>query len=199
MTERLVKNMSPRSKQQFEQIRHHRKTAIEKAAMELFAENGFTGVSISTIARKAGISKGLLYNYFDNKEALVKEIVLEGLRQMMEELDFDFQQELSEESFKKMIERNFILLKEKVSYWSLYIAVITQPAVISLVKDKIFELVGPFIATLSQYYAKKGIKNPEAHSLLLGAVLDGIAIDYMLSPTDYPIDDIKAIIIEKFI
>ncbi len=191
--------MSPRSKQQFEQIRHQRKAAIEEAAMQLFAENGFAGVSISAIALKAGTSKGLLYNYFDNKEALVKEIVLEGIRQMMEELNFDYQQELTEESFKELIEKNFTMLKEKISYWSLYIAVITQPAVITLVKDKIFELFGPFITTLSQYYAKKDIKNPEAHSLLLGAVLDGIAIDYMLSPADYPIDDIKDIIIEKFI
>lgn len=191
--------MSPRSKQQFEQIRHHRKAAIEEAAMQLFAENGFSGVSISAIARKAGTSKGLLYNYFENKEALVKEIVLEGIRQMMEELDFDYQQGLTEESFKELIEKNFIMLKEKVSYWSLYIAVITQPAVITLVKDEIFEIVGPFLATLSQYYTKKGIKNPEAQSLLLGAVLDGVAIDYMLSPGDYPLADIKNLIIEKFI
>jgi len=191
--------MSPRNKQQFEQIRHHRKAAIEEAAMQLFAENGFSGISISTIARKAGTSKGLLYNYFENKEALVKEIVLEGIRQMMEELNFDFQQELTEENFKKLVERNFILLKEKISYWSLYIAVITQPAVIALVKDEIFQLIGPFITALSDYYEKKGIKNPEAHSLLLGAVLDGVAIDYMLSPGDYPLDDIKNLIIEKFI
>lgn len=191
--------MSPRSKQQFEQIRHHRKAAIEEAAMQLFAENGFSGVSISAIARKAGTSKGLLYNYFENKEALVKEIVLEGIRQMMEELDFDYQQGLTEESFKELIEKNFIMLKEKVSYWSLYIAVITQPAVITLVKDEIFEIAGPFLATLSQYYTKKGIKNPEAQSLLLGAVLDGVAIDYMLSPGDYPLADIKNLIIEKFI
>jgi len=191
--------MSPRNKQQFEQIRHHRKAAIEEAAMQLFAENGFSGISISTIARKAGTSKGLLYNYFENKEALVKEIVLEGIRQMMEELNFDFQQELTEENFKKLVERNFILLKEKISYWSLYIAVITQPAVIALVKDEIFQLIGPFITALSDYYEKKGIKNPEAHSLLLGAVLDGVAIDYMLSPGDYPLDDIQNLIIEKFI
>ena len=191
--------MSPRNKQQFEQIRHDRKAAIEEAAMQLFAENGFAGVSISTIARKAGTSKGLLYNYFENKEALVKEIVLEGIRQMMEELDFGFRQEFTEESFKKLIEKNFVLLKEKVSYWSLYISIITQPAVIALVKDEIFEIVGPFLTTLSQYYAQKGIKNPEAQSLLLGALLDGVAIDYMLSPADYPIDDIKNLIIEKFI
>ena len=191
--------MSPRSKEQFEKIRRNRKAAIEEAAMQLFAENGFSGVSISTIARKAGISKGLLYNYFENKEALVKEIVLEGLQQMMETLNFNFHQEITEERFKELIEKNFNMLKEQASYWSLYIAVITQPAVISLVKGQIFEMLAPFIATISHYYKNKGIKNPEVQSLLLGAVLDGVAIDYMLSPDDYPLDDIKNLIIEKFI
>lgn len=180
-------------------MRHHRKAAIEEAAMQLFAESGFSGVSISAIARKAGTSKGLLYNYFENKEALVKEIVLEGIRQMLEGVNFDFQQELTPVRFKELIEKNFVLIKEHISYWSLYTAVITQPAVIALVKDEIYQLIGPFVSALSDYYGKKGVKNPEAHSLLLGAVLDGVAIDYMLSPADYPIDDIKTIIIEKFI
>ncbi len=191
--------MSPRSKQQFKQIRHNRKAAIEEAAIQLFAENGFSGVSISAIASKADVSKGLLYNYFENKEELVKEIVLEGIRQMLVALNFDFQQALTKERFRELIEKNFALLKEQVSYWSLYIAVITQSAVIALVKDEIFQLVGPFLDALSVYYAKRGIKNPEVQSLLLGAVLDGVAIDYMLSPADYPIDDIKNLIIEKFI
>jgi len=191
--------MSPKTKAQYKQIRHDRKAAIEDAAMQLFAENGFSGVTISTIAKKAGISKGLLYNYFENKEDLVKEIVLEGMRQMMEALDFDFQQEMTEHRFKELIEKNFILLKEQLSYWSLYIAVITQPAVITLVKKEIFQLVEPFVEVLSGYYAKKGLKNPGAQGLLLGAILDGVAIDYMLSPDDYPIDDIKNLIIEKFI
>jgi AcrR family transcriptional regulator len=191
--------MSPKTRQQFNEIRKNRKAAIEEAAMELFAKNGFSGVSISTIAAKAGISKGLLYNYFANKEALVKEIILEGIRQMMQKLDFDFEKEITESRFKELIEKNFALLQKEATYWSLYIAVITQPAVIALVKGEIFELVSPFITALTKYYQKKGVRYPETQSLLLGAVLDGVAIDFMLSPEEYPLDEIKALIMEKFI
>jgi len=191
--------MSPRTQEQYQEIRTESKARIIQSAMQLFAENGFSGVTISTIARKAGISKGLLYNYFKNKEALVKEIILEGLRQMLEGLNFNFQQELTENRFKELIEKNIDLLKEQALYWSLYISVITQPTVITLVKDEIFEIFGPFISALSDYYKKKGIKKPEVNSLLLGAVLDGVAIDYILSPAEYPIDEIKDLIIEKFI
>ena len=191
--------MSPKTKEQFEQIRYNRKKAIAQAALELFASNGFSGVSISRIAKKAGVSKGLLYNYFANKEALVQEIVIEGFRQMLDNLDFDFQKELTRERFIELVEKNFRLLREEISYWSLYISVITQPAVMALVKEDIFEVVGPFLSALTGYYTRQGIKNPEVQSLLFGAMLDGVAIDYMLSPETYPLDKIEKLIIEKFI
>ena len=191
--------MSPKTKAQFEQIRQNRKAAIEEAAMQLFAEQGFAGVSISRIAQKAGVSKGLLYNYFDNKEVLVKEIILKGFRQMLEKLNFDFRRDLTRERFTELIEKNFNMLKNEITYWSLYISVVTQPAVIALVKEDIFDVATPFLTVLTKYYAQNGVKNPEVQSLLLGAILDGVAIDYMLGPEEYPLEAMKNLIIEKFI
>jgi len=191
--------MCPKTKEQFEQMRQNRKAAIEEAAMQLFAEQGFNSASISRIAQKAGVSKGLLYNYFDNKEALVKEIVLKGFRQMLDKLDFDFKKELTRERFIQLIEKNFALLQNEIGYWSLYISVVTQPAVIALVKEEIFDVVTPFLTALTRYYTQNGVKNPEVQSLLLGAVLDGVAIDYMLGPEAYPLEAMKNLIIEKFI
>lgn len=55
---------------------------LEKAAI-LFAENGFEETRVVDIMRSAGVSKGLFYWYFENKEALFKELVIatrRGLR-----------------------------------------------------------------------------------------------------------------------
>lgn len=191
--------MSPKTSKQFEEIRQSRKAAIEEAAMQLFAENSFAGVSISAIARKAGTSKGLLYNYFENKEALLKEIVLEGIRQMMAALDFDFQQELTKKRFIELIHKNFDILKQNTNYLKLYTAVITQPAVMALVKEEIFKVTEPFIIFVTAYYQKKGVQNPLAYSYLIWAILDGIGLDYMFDPEHYPLEEIRNIIIEKFV
>ena len=180
-------------------MRQNRKAAIEESAMQLFAEQGFNSVSISRIAQKAGVSKGLLYNYFDNKEALVKDIVLKGFRQMLDKLGFDFEKELTRDRFIQFIEKNFTLLQNEMGYWKLYISVVTQPAVVALVKGEIFDVVTPFLTAYTRYYTKNGVKNPEVQSLLLGAVLDGVAIDYMLGPEEYPLEAMKNLIIEKFI
>ncbi|MDF2835057.1 MAG: TetR family transcriptional regulator [Paenibacillus sp.] len=50
-----------------------KKDAIVAAAMELFREKGYTGVSINEIAARSGVSSVSIYNYFGSKEGLVKE------------------------------------------------------------------------------------------------------------------------------
>ena len=47
------------------------------AAMRLFAEQGFAKTRMADIARHAGVAKGLVYWYFENKETLFQEIVVD--------------------------------------------------------------------------------------------------------------------------
>ncbi len=47
-----------------------KRTIIIEAATHLFAENGFHGVSISQIGKRAGVNQSLLYHYFKSKEDL---------------------------------------------------------------------------------------------------------------------------------
>lgn len=47
---------------------------ILEAAANLFVKNGFDGISISQIAKKAGINQSLIYHYFESKEALWKSV-----------------------------------------------------------------------------------------------------------------------------
>jgi AcrR family transcriptional regulator len=57
-------------------IRRRRKDArpgeILTAALDVFGERGFAATRLDDIAARAGVSKGTLYLYFDNKEALFK-------------------------------------------------------------------------------------------------------------------------------
>ncbi len=62
---------------------HRRKQArpgeIVTAALELFVERGFTATKLADVARRAGVTKGTVYLYFDSKEALLKAIVRETI------------------------------------------------------------------------------------------------------------------------
>ncbi len=51
-----------------------RKQQLLDHAAELFAERGYAETRVIDIVRAAGVAKGLFYWYFDNKEALFKEL-----------------------------------------------------------------------------------------------------------------------------
>ncbi|KKB85035.1 TetR family transcriptional regulator [Devosia limi DSM 17137] len=45
------------------------------AALEMFLEKGFAAAKVEDVARRAGVSKGLVYLYFPSKDALLEAIV----------------------------------------------------------------------------------------------------------------------------
>src|SRR5712692_3727817 len=52
---------------------------IVAAALEVFGERGFAATKLADVARRAGVTKGTLYLYFDSKEALFKAVVRETI------------------------------------------------------------------------------------------------------------------------
>ncbi len=52
-----------------------RREQIIDAAMRAFSQKGYSRATNKDIAREAGITPGLIYHYFENKEALFKAII----------------------------------------------------------------------------------------------------------------------------
>src|SRR5213596_3513319 len=52
---------------------------IVAAALDVFVERGFAATKLADVARRAGVTKGTIYLYFENKEALFKAVVRETI------------------------------------------------------------------------------------------------------------------------
>jgi AcrR family transcriptional regulator len=118
--------MSPRTPQQFQEMREEKMTLIMDVALEHFANEGYYRTTISHIARHAGISKGLMYNYFESKEALLKAIIHKSVNEVYKYLDIDRDGHLSEEEFEFFIRKLNVLLKEKKYFWRLLMQLLMQ-------------------------------------------------------------------------
>src|SRR5580704_1281079 len=70
----------PRKPEQYEEIREKSREKILSAALELFANKGYDATSIDSIAKKAGISKGLIYNYFESKKSILLAIFDDAMK-----------------------------------------------------------------------------------------------------------------------
>jgi AcrR family transcriptional regulator len=55
----------------------YRPGQIIEAALEVFGKKGLANARLEDIAARAGISKGTIYLYFENKEALFREMIRE--------------------------------------------------------------------------------------------------------------------------
>ena len=51
---------------------------ILNAALELFSEEGFKATSTSKVAKRAGVSEGLIFRHFKNKDGLLEAIIKLG-------------------------------------------------------------------------------------------------------------------------
>lgn len=66
-----------------------RRQQLLELALELFTSQSYDELSIDEIARRAGVSKGLLYHYYPSKRAFYVAAVREAARQFLEETDVD--------------------------------------------------------------------------------------------------------------
>lgn len=189
--------MSPRTESEFEKLRLERKNQIMDKALELFAKEGFHQVTVSRIAEHAGISKGLVYNYFESKEALLQEIITTGMNMLMESFDSNKDGTLTNEEFEFFVDGVFNILNNNQQFFRLYISVLTQPEALRLVKDKFEAFYEFFIQMLTQYFISIGSRNPEAEARVFGATTDGIMYHFLFLK-DYPLEEVKKTIISRY-
>ena len=68
----------------FNNLDADKQASILNAAFEAFSEHGFEDASYNLIIERAGISKGAMYYYFDDKEDLYSTVVRRELGDLME-------------------------------------------------------------------------------------------------------------------
>jgi AcrR family transcriptional regulator len=183
--------MSPRTQNQNKEIRESRKKLIMLIALELFSREGYHGTSIARIAKGANISKGLLYNYFESKEELLKAVIMDGLREMEQYLRLPTEIKFIPEELMLMIDNVFEMVINHKDFWKLFSSVIVQPDVMEIVSGELTEVVSSQIKMITDYMEKVGSKTPKEDAYILGALFDGITLNYILNPRDFPMEIVK--------
>ena len=89
------------SRPRFRRRKEDRPEEITRAALAAFAEKGYAATRVTDVARRAGVSKGLLYLYFRTKEELFKAVIksvisprIDALQQSIEETDLSAEEYL---------------------------------------------------------------------------------------------------------
>ncbi|RLD88842.1 MAG: hypothetical protein DRJ09_07640 [Bacteroidetes bacterium] len=190
--------MSPRTDKQFETIRNEKIKLISKTALKLFAEHGYESTSISMIAKEAGISKGLIYNYFESKVALLRLVMEKGLKEFMSILSIENETIIQRNKIIDFIDRGIQTLIDNPEYYRLYFSLTMQPKVSDLIKNDILPLFDKLFTIFTKYFSQKGETNPYVKTRYLMAVFDGIGIHYLLDIENFPLNEVRDILVAQF-
>jgi AcrR family transcriptional regulator len=190
--------MSPRTSEQFEEIRENKRSQIIGAAIECFANKGYHAVSISEIAEKACMSKGLMYNYFSSKEELLRNIFREIMSGMLKMFDPDDKGISDNDELVLYLDRFFNHLKSNLILWKMYLAIFSQPAVQEILKVEIIDASKKPLEILGKYFKKQGVKKPLVEVAFLSTLFSGVLFEYISDPENYPLDQIKKRILEFY-
>ena len=190
--------MSPRTSKQFAEIREEKRALIMKVALELFAREGFQSASISKISSEAGISKGLMYNYFDSKEQLIKEIIEDGLDKLFSLIDPNKDGIVTREEMENYIIALFDMMRDNLTFWSLYFSLMLQAPVLELVREKMERLFSSYIPMITKYFESLGHEDPVTDAYIFGSLIDGIGFGYITNPDHFPVERVKKRLIQLY-
>ena len=144
------------------------------AALVLFASEGYSHCSIAQLARHAGISKGLMYNYFESKEALLIALIEDGIKDLMIMMDPNMDGQLEPGEVEGFIRKFFDSINNNIQFWSLFLSVVLQPPVKAFLKNKPFaRVMERFGPKLLEYFETRGFEDPYLELLTITAMIEG--------------------------
>ncbi len=190
--------MSPRTTNQLKVIRKEKRELIIVSALTLFAYNGIHSTSMSEVALKAGISKGLIYNYFKSKEDLIQSIVLKGLNEIIALFDPNKDGILEKQELKFFIDELFKLMDSNREFWKLYFSLMVQPEIGQMADSIALDTFRTVMSELQDYFTREGYTDPEGEMLLFHATMDGIIMNYTMNPEGFPAMKIKKVLYERY-
>lgn len=172
-----------------------RQTIVDAALAE-FLEKGFAEATIESVSKRAGVAKGLIYRYFEAKEALFSAVVQQEI--VRAHIDVDESKRSPGESVESFLRRTLLASIrniDKKSRADIARVVIAEgarfPALVEIYRRDVIDPLTEKIKRLAVSAKKSGepvnskvLKNPH---LLLAPIWAGIVINKFLDKAN-PVD-----------
>jgi AcrR family transcriptional regulator len=151
---------------------------IIKTALELFAQDGVEATSTSKIAKTAGVSEGLIFRHFTNKEGLLNTILEIGVAKANAYFAEIASEENAEYRIRKALELPFLIDAQEFNFWRLFYSLKWQRG--SMETDGMIA----FRSSLADAFRFLNYSDPIAEARLVEALIDGIATEILLKNLD---------------
>ncbi|MCC9167138.1 TetR/AcrR family transcriptional regulator [Pontibacter harenae] len=147
-----------------------KKEQILETALKLFADRGYENTPSSLIAKEAGVSEGLIFKYYTNKENLLETIIKTGYtrivmnnRGMLEEKD-------PQTFLNKILSLPSKLVSEERDFWRLQRRLWYDETAMQHHR----RFMHPLVGRLKEAFAELGYKEPELETEVALMLVDSL-------------------------
>ncbi len=189
--------MVPRSSEQFAKMRLDSRQKILESALELFALKGYASTSIASIAEKAGVSKGLIYNYFKSKE----DILFQLFDYLYEHIENEYSVEdgeAPEKILEKITRHTIQLIREGNKYFLFLTGIVTQASLRDMLRKHSDQFFSDKLEKFLPLFAALGFENPRKAAYSYAALMDGINLGYITMGKNYPLEEMQEFVLNLY-
>jgi AcrR family transcriptional regulator len=159
-----------------------RREQILDAAMRAFARKGFTRATNKDIAQEAGITPGLIYHYFENKEAVLKAMIEERSPAQLVRALSQEARALPPATFLRQLTQQALQRVEGDDFVQMLRVMLPEAIHNETVSPLIANVLGDIVTSLSSYLAvcmERG-EIRQADSLLVAQTFIGSVMAFVL-------------------
>jgi AcrR family transcriptional regulator len=179
-------------------IRGEGRTKLLRSALHLFAQHGYAATSVRMIAREAGVSQALLYNWYDGKEALLRAIFERSRAEVRAALKVALGAPTARQGLEVLVKSALRIVREEEDVWRLSYQLRLQPDVLADLGGEIGLWSDVIVPHAVRLFGGTASARAQAEAHVLFAALDGAAQHYVSDPEHYPLDDVADALIRRF-
>ncbi|WP_347231057.1 TetR/AcrR family transcriptional regulator [Vibrio splendidus] len=152
----------------------------------------------------AKVSKGLVFHHFKNKDDLLRQVFVrmaEIINEVGESVDLSSEGMSVKERFINLIEHIFLSMADpqQKRFYQLDYQLKCQPSTRLILKDLLDERYQQMMTSFEVILCDISNANSIVDGHMLIADIDGIALNYLFSDGDYPLEQIKERFIAKYL
>ena len=175
----------------------NKKEHVLQIATRLFAEKGFEKTSVATICENANVSKGLVYHHFKSKDEILIAIYEQSTQEMLDLSEQDIKMNPSKK-LVEIIEAVFSQLKNDKQFFQLNLNIMFQPSTRSILEKQIKKRATQLFNVVKELFIQIDKQNSEILTYVFISEIDGIALNYLSSFKEYPLQEMKNQLIKKY-
>lgn len=144
------------------------------AGLKLFAQNGYAATSTAKVAKEAGVSEGLIFRHFGNKEGLLAAVLEQGQEKVNQVFQSLQQSDNPRKRIQLVIDLAFDVPEKEHDFWRLLYALKWQT-------ESYDDKASAGLKTLLQdAFAAMHYEDPAAEAELILILLDGLVTAILL-------------------